>query len=196
MVLADSLRRCSWPVIGFLDVDPALHGRQIAGLPVLGGDDRLADYPAGATTLVNGIGSIDVPRRRQGVYERLAEAGYKFCSVVDPAAFVAGDVEIGNGVQIMAGAMVQTGARLGSNVLVNTGAIVEHDCRIDEHCHIATGVRLSGGVTMGAGCHVGTSATVIQGVRIGSGALIAAGAVVIRDVARGERVRGVPARSF
>jgi UDP-2-acetamido-3-amino-2,3-dideoxy-glucuronate N-acetyltransferase len=43
---------------------------------------------------------------------------------------------------------------------------------------------------------LGSGAIVLGGVRIGAGATIGAGAVVTRDVAPGETVAGVPARSF
>jgi sugar O-acyltransferase (sialic acid O-acetyltransferase NeuD family) len=195
-VLADCLCRLALPVMGFLDTDSTLHGRRIAGFPVIGDDDILRDHLPASVTLVNGVGSVDIPLRRRAVFERLAATGYAFRAVVDAAAFVAGEVALGDGAQIMAGALVQTGARIGANVIVNTGAIVEHDCEIEDHCHIATGARLSGSVHVGAGCHIGAGATVIQGVRIGAGALIAAGAVVVRDVQPGQRVRGVPAQGF
>lgn len=195
-VLLDSLRRKGVSVAGFLAAESSSHGSLIAGVPVIGGDDRLAGFPAATVVLANGIGSVDVPERRREAFERLTGAGYNFLRIVDPAAFVGGDVELDDGVQVLAGAIVQTGARLGRNVVVNTGAIVEHDCVVDAHCHIATGACLGGAVVVETGCHVGSGATVIQGIRIGAGALIASGAVVAQDVAPGARVRGIPARDF
>ena len=44
------------------------------------------------------------------------------------------------------------------------------------------------------GATIGSGAVVLGGVRVGAHALVGAGAVVTRDVARGEVVRGVPAR--
>jgi len=45
------------------------------------------------------------------------------------------------------------------------------------------------------GATIGSGAVVLGGVRVGAQALVGAGAVVTRDVARGEVVRGVPARA-
>jgi sugar O-acyltransferase (sialic acid O-acetyltransferase NeuD family) len=195
-VLVDSLRRAGVSVAGFLAAEPSLQGRKVAGLPVIGGDECLAGFPTESVLLANGIGSVDVPTRRREAFERLAGAGYAFMRIVDPTALICGDVETEDGVQVLAGAIVQTGARLGRNVVVNTGAIVEHDCVVEAHCHIATGARLGGAVVVEAGCHIGSGATVIQGIRIGAGALVAAGAVVAQDVPPAVRVRGTPARVF
>jgi sugar O-acyltransferase (sialic acid O-acetyltransferase NeuD family) len=195
-VLVDSLRRAGVAVAGFLAAEPSLHGRQISGLPVIGGDEKLDGFPPDTVVLANGIGSVDVPTRRREAFERLTVAGYAFMRIVDKSALVGGEVELEAGVQVLAGAIVQTGARLGRNVVVNTGAIVEHDCVVEAHCHVATGARLGGAVVVGTGCHIGSGATVIQGIRIGAGALVAAGAVVAHDVPPAARVRGTPARVF
>ena len=42
---------------------------------------------------------------------------------------------------------------------------------------------------------IGSGAVILGGIRIGEGALVGAGAVVTRDVAAGDTVAGVPARS-
>jgi acetyltransferase-like isoleucine patch superfamily enzyme len=43
---------------------------------------------------------------------------------------------------------------------------------------------------------IGSGALILGGVTIGAGALVGAGAVVTRDVAPGQVVAGVPARSL
>jgi maltose O-acetyltransferase len=51
-------------------------------------------------------------------------------------------------------------------------------------------------VEVGRNVWIGAHAVVLPGVRIGDGAIIGAGAVVNRDVAPGDVVAGVPARSI
>lgn len=163
-------------------------------IPWLGGDDSLALLDIKAVALVNGIGSIGSTDLRRKVYEGAKDRGFSFASVVHPAAILAGVVTLGDGAQVMAGAVLQTGVRVGANAIVNTGAVVDHDTSLGAHCHVAPGACLSGGVSIGVGAHVGTGASIIQGITIGEAALVAAGAVVVRHVAVGERVGGVPAR--
>lgn len=195
-VLIEALLQSGNLIAGIVDPDPKLAGVEIFGVPVLGGDDVVNDLPPSEIQLVNGLGSVGLPFKRQQIFERFKGMGYKFATVVHPSAVVASDVELGEGVQIMAGVVIQPGCRIGINSIINTSASVDHDCIVGDHVHISPGVTLSGGVSVEAGSHIGTGATVIQGISIGSGCLIAAGAVVIKDIADGAMVRGVPAREF
>ncbi len=164
------------------------------GIPFLGDDDAVAAYPPGAVELVNGVGSVDGGAARARLFAAHKARGFAFATIVHPAAIVGRDVDLGEGVQVMAGAVLQTGSRIGANTIVNTRVSVDHDARIGASCHIAPGCVLSGGVTVGEGSHVGTGAVIIQNVTIGSGALVGAGAVVVEDVPDNAVVLGVPAR--
>lgn len=193
-VLLDVLERCGVAVAGLTDADAGKHGKLLAGVRILGGDQVLDKYPPASIMLVNAMGSTESMTLRQKVYERLKSGGYRFLTLVHPSAVVAVDVLLGEGVQVMAGAIIQPGVKIGANSILNTGARVDHDCLIGEHVHLSPGVILSGTVKVGDGTHVGTAAVVVQGLRIGRGCLVAAGAVVTKHVADGKRVAGVPAR--
>jgi UDP-perosamine 4-acetyltransferase len=163
--------------------------RAEAGDPPLLAEGALLARAREGVELVNGVGSVERPTARRAAFERYAAAGFRFRTLVHPAAFVAAEARLGEGAQVMASAAVQAG-----DALINTGARIDHDCRIGAHCHVATGAVLSGAVELGEGCHVGAGAVLIQYVRVGAGALIGAGAVVVRDVPAGATALGVPAR--
>jgi UDP-perosamine 4-acetyltransferase len=179
-------------VLGFVDLNRSRP--PVLGIANLGDDSVVLDYASDKVHLVNGVGSIDSTARHREVFEGFIEKRYVFENVIHPSAVVSLDVHLGEGSQIMAGAVLQPGIRLGDNVIVNTGARVDHDCRIDSHAHIAPGATLSGHIHIGSGAHIGTGATIIQGVTIGAGCIVGAGAVVIDDVLDGITVVGVPAR--
>jgi UDP-perosamine 4-acetyltransferase len=168
--------------------------QSVLGVPVIGDDESLLQYPPSDVVLVNAIGSVSSNAHRRDVFNRFLALGYRFHPVRHSSAICARGVSIGEGVQLMAGSVIQPGAVLGDNVILNTMASVDHDCQIGNHVHIAPGAVISGGVAIGEGTHIGTGAVIIQNIRVGKDCLIAAGAVVLRDIPDGTAVAGVPAR--
>jgi UDP-perosamine 4-acetyltransferase len=189
-VLADALLARGEAVAGFVDADSRLHGGTMFGLPVLGDDGSVEP----GWLLVNGIGSVGRPETRMRVERSFGQRGFCFLTVIHPSASVARGVSLGEGCQIMAGAVIQADAVLGRGVIVNTRASVDHDCHLGDFVHVAPGATLSGGVQVGEASHIGSGAVVIEGVRVGRDCLVAAGAVVTQDIPDGQRVAGVPAR--
>ena len=193
-VLISSLKTLKREIIGILDEDPTTTTQNIAGIQILGNDDKIKDYTPDDIELVNGIGSVSSTERRKNIYTKFKKDGYSFAQVIHPSATIMNDVQWGEGVQIMAGAIIQTGCVIEDNTIINTGAILDHDCIIGEHTHVAPGAVLSGGVQIASMSHIGTAASIIQGIKIGAGAIIGAGAVVIKDIPANTKVVGVPAR--
>ncbi len=193
-VLINALQLCSVQILGITDPDPELHGKDILGVPVIGSDDKLANYGARTVQLVNGLGSISVPSTRCQLFDKYKGQKFIFANVIHPDALLAGDVKLGEGVQVMAGAVVQPGVFLGDNVIINTRASVDHDCIIGKNSHVAPGVTISGEVHIGAGVHVGTGASIVQGVRIGDASLVGAGSTVLKDIPDGVKAYGCPAK--
>jgi sugar O-acyltransferase (sialic acid O-acetyltransferase NeuD family) len=181
-------------VLGFVDVKRSLP--PLLDVTHLGDDDAVFLHSPDEVRLVNGIGGIDSTGSRRMLYEKFRDKQYVFETVIHPSAVIALEVHIEDGVEVMAGAIIQPGVMIGSNVIINTGARVDHDCSIDAHAHIAPGVTLSGSVHIGQGAHVGTGACIIQGIKVGDSSVVGAGAVVISDVPAGDIVVGVPARSI
>jgi len=124
----------------------------------------------------------------------LQEQGIQPITIVHRNAFVANNVVIGQGSQILAMSALCAGARLGDAVIVNTSASVDHGCIVERGVHIAPGARIAGDVHIEEHVFVGTGAVILPRIKIGRGAVIGAGAVVIRDVAAGQTVVGNPAR--
>jgi len=184
-----------YEIAGLLDPDPALHGQEVVGVKVLGGDDRLPElYENGVDHFVLGVGSVGRGTLRRNLYELALELGLKPIAVIHPTAIVSKHSRLGDGLTVLAGAVINTEARLGDNVLINTRAVVEHDCEIGNHVHVASGAVLAGGVHIGEDALVGAGAVVRQGIAVGPKAIVGAGAVVVKDVEKGAVLAGNPAR--
>lgn len=178
-----------------LDPDPALWGKEVSGVPVLGGDELLPQLVRqGITHFMIGLGAVGDNRPRRRLFELAVAHGMTPLTVCHPSAISSPWAKVGVGSLLAPAAIVNAGAVVGDNVIVNTAAVVEHGCVIGDHAHVATGAKLASTVTVGACTHIGAGATVRQGLSIGEGAIVGAGAVVVKDVAPWTVVVGVPAR--
>src|SRR5258706_11326833 len=178
--------------VGFLDNNPALRGRRIDGLPVLGGMESLTDLRGrGIRGAIIAIGDNGV-RRSMG--DLLESSEFEIISAIHPSAQLAHNASLGKGVVIAAGALVCAHCQIGDYAILNTGCIVDHESMIAVAAHICPGVRLAGHVTVESCAFIGIGATVIQNVRIGFEAIVGAGAVVTQNVDPMTTVVGVPAK--
>jgi UDP-perosamine 4-acetyltransferase len=175
-------------------VDPQRRaGEEVAGCQVLGDDSILDKEEMRTAALSIGVGITRASDLRKKIYDKFKALGYEFAIVRDPNAIIACDVVISEGVQIMAGVIIQPGSRIGKNSIINTSVIVEHDCNIGDHSHLAPGSIIGGDVVIGDCSMIGLGARVLPGVKIGKGVTVGAGAVVVKDVEDGQTVVGVPA---
>jgi sugar O-acyltransferase (sialic acid O-acetyltransferase NeuD family) len=189
-VVIEALRSRGIRPAAVMDRNTALLGSMVGGVPVTGSDEDALKMAVDEVELVNGLGnrasrSDSGLSGRRALFGRFADLGYRFPVVSHVSAVIASDATLGDGAQVMAGAVIQPSSRIGRNVLVNTRAVVEHDCIVGDHVHIAPGAVLCGGVSVGDGAHIGAGAVVLVGVGVGRGAVIAAGAVVAKNVAAG-----------
>ncbi|MCX7835702.1 MAG: acetyltransferase [bacterium] len=180
-------------IVGLLSPDDSLN--MLDGVPILGNDDWLENAASmGVTHFFLGVGTVKGAEKRKKLFELGKRWGLTPIQAIHPKSIVSSSVTLGEGVSIMAGAIINPYTVIGENVIVNTGANIDHDCHIGAHTHIAPGVTLSGAVQIGEGCMIGVGSTVRQGIHIGNNVIVGAGAVVVKDVADGETVVGVPAK--
>jgi sugar O-acyltransferase (sialic acid O-acetyltransferase NeuD family) len=181
-VVLETLSALGANVLGITDPGIAGQTKRVLDVEVLGDDKVIFDHRPGEIVLANGVGFLPRSSLRQKIFETFRAKNYRFATLIHPAAYVAGHAELGDGVQIMAGAIVQPGSAVLANSIINTRASVDHDCKIGESVHIAPGATLCGNVEVGDQAFVGCGASVLQGVSIGREAIVGGGAVVLRDV--------------
>jgi sugar O-acyltransferase (sialic acid O-acetyltransferase NeuD family) len=194
-VLIDALQQLGTNIMGITDPDKTLWGQTFMDVDILGPDEKIFDIHPERILLVNALGSTQSTKARQKLFETWQQRGYTFATIVHLKSVLASSVTLAEGVQVLAGAVINPYTTVGMNTIVNTGVVLEHDCIIGDHVHLAPGVRVAGNVSIGRGTHVGIGSTVIQGLTLGENCLIAAGAVVIRSVSDYSVVMGVPGKS-
>jgi UDP-perosamine 4-acetyltransferase len=178
-------------------LDPALEkGKEVGGIPVLGGDVLLDElfHAQGIKNICVGVGSVKDNSKRRVIYQKVKSFNFSVPFLIHPTSIILGDSKILEGVQIMAGSIIQTGSFLGENTIVNTGTIIEHDCKIGKHVHICPGAVVSGGCIIGDNSFIGAGTTILNNINIGVNSIIGAGSVVTRDVPDDSRVVGAPAK--
>ncbi|CEG56247.1 acetyltransferase [Legionella fallonii] len=182
-VLFSLIRSLKLPVLGICA--PELVKNDIKswrGLDVLGNGDDLKEYSPEEVDLVNCVGQrVDNDNRRL-VFERFVAQNYYFPVLIHPNAWVDSFAVLEEGVQVMAGVVIQPDARIGKNAIINSQSSIDHDCIIGEHVHIAPGAVLCGTVTVAKGSFIATGARIAPGIKIGESAIIGAGVSVVRDV--------------
>jgi len=193
-VVVDALRLSGIDIVGIADKNSKVGESIFSDLPVLGGDESVLNYSREEVELVNGLGSFPGYNLRTELFHFFSEKGYRYQTVVHPAAIVSDGVLLQQGVQVMAGAVIQPGAVVGLNSIINSRASVDHDCVIGNSCHVAPGAILSGNVTLGDSVHIGTGAVVIQSIDIENKVVVGAGAVVTSNIPKNSIV--YPARSI
>lgn len=177
-----------YEIVGCIDPVPG----DVLGIPVIGSDDDLASLFA------NGIKHIFVAigqnRRRHMLFNQAISIGFEPVNIISRQAVLSPRVNLGKGICIMAGAVVNVNTSIGDNCIINTRCSIDHDCHIGMSSHIAPGVALSGTVRAGEGVHIGTGASVIDGISIGDWSYIGCGAAVVNDLPTDIMAYGVPAR--
>jgi sugar O-acyltransferase (sialic acid O-acetyltransferase NeuD family) len=145
--------------------------------------------------------AVGDPHERERIAGTLTLGGGEEGFFVSSRAFIAHDFEPAAGVQIFAGCCISAEVTIGAGTIVNLGSTLSHECTVGHFVSISPGCTLAGRVRIEDQVFVGAGATIMNGtpekpMTVGRNAIIGAGAVVIRDVAAGDVVAGVPARSL
>ncbi|RDI58377.1 acetyltransferase [Flavobacterium glaciei] len=139
-----------------------------------------------------GIGN---PQLRFQLYEKFIKLGGVFCSTISPKADLGNyDVEIGNGSNILSGAIFSNSVKIGRGCIIYYNVTIAHDCIINEFVELSPNVTLLGHVVVGSFTQIGASTTVLPKVMIGKNVIIGAGSVVTKDIPDNCIAYGIPAK--
>lgn len=132
-------------------------------------------------------------KTRRNVAAALLSKGYAFASITHPKAVVSPHARLGDGVGVLANAVINAGAAIANGAIINTSAIVEHDCILGGFCHISPGAVLAGGVSVGESSWIGANATIRQNTRIGDDVILGAHGFTSKSLLQAGTYIGNPA---
>lgn len=179
-------------LLGHLDDDPALHGTEVDGVPVLGGCDLVHALPAARAVIC--VGNPRDYAARARLVRRLGLPEERYATVVHPTAAVSATSTVGPGSVLLAHCVLTAAVRVGAHVAVMPQTVLTHDDVVEDFATLASGVRLGGGARVARGAYVGSGALVREGTAIGGWSLIGMGSSVLGEVPPGEVWVGSPAR--
>jgi len=181
-------------LLGLIENNPNLE-KKVLGYGILGDESILSETIYNDVYLFIAIGDNWV---RHLVKERISalHPSIKFATLIHPSAQIAKGVKIGEGVCIMAGAIVNSDTRIESFTIINTKASMDHDGHLGAFASLAPNATTGGNVSIGNFTSVGISATIKHGVQIGAHNVIGGGALVLKNFEDNQIIYGVPATAI
>jgi len=82
------------------------------------------------------------------------EVQHRLATLVHPWAYVAADVELGEGTVVLANATVQAAVKLGKHAIINANVTVDHDAVIGNFVTTYPGAYIAGGIKVPDGSRV------------------------------------------
>ena len=179
-VIADYLLLDGREIIGFADKFKS--NFLYRDIKILGTDDIVLKYKKNQVDIAIGLGIIPRNFIRKKIIDWYENRGYRIIKVIASDTFVSKSTDLNDGVQLLAGSIIQANASIGKHSIINTNSSVDHNAVIGSHCHIAPGVTICGDVHIGDNVFIGSGSTIIEGIKIGSNSFINAGSVILKDI--------------
>ena len=167
----------TWNILGFVDENSEMWGKELNGYKVLGGLDILDKLESKPEVIV-AIANCGVKR---DIVARLNNK-FNFATIIYPNVKISKYIEIGQGTIIYPGVILTVNTSIGNHVVISGNCGIGHDTVIDDYSSVLWGSNFSGFNTVREECFIGVGTKVIQGINIGRGRKVDAGTVVIENI--------------
>jgi sugar O-acyltransferase (sialic acid O-acetyltransferase NeuD family) len=170
--------------VAVVDDNAEIHGKRIAGVPVLGaidadwaGDQLAAGLFDAAVISI----STSIPFRER-IFNSWKSRGIPFANIIHPSAVVGMNVQWGEGNVVMALCHFGACATVGDNNFLSAYCSIEHHCVLGSHCSFGPSVVTSSRVRFGDRVRCGTGIYIEPGVSIGEDSVIASGLAIWQNI--------------
>jgi sugar O-acyltransferase (sialic acid O-acetyltransferase NeuD family) len=181
-----------YEIIGIIDsVHPI--GTERYGYRVIGRQDNLIPI-INQFRIDAGLITIGDNWSRFKVYNSIIEQvpSFQFINAIHPSVIIGKNVEIGFGVVMMAGVIVNPLAKIGNFTFFATGCQIEHDCIIQDYASVSAGSVMGGYVTIGKFSAITLGVTILDRLNIGENSVIGSGSLVLKDIPDNVLAHGNP----
>tara|TARA_B110000495_G_C22986362_1_gene580352 strand:- start:920 stop:1558 length:639 start_codon:yes stop_codon:yes gene_type:complete len=167
------------------------------GYKVLGNDQILHEVKeSGIWNVAIGIGGFTDNLLRERIFNKMIYLGFNVVNAIHPSAIISKTAELGKGVVLFAGVIINSEVKIFDNCIVATGSSIDHETTIENHCLISAGVTIGANVLIRKNVLCALGVKVISQIEIGEEILIGAGAVVVKSIYEKGCYLGVPARKI
>lgn len=190
-----NIKKDEWNLLGFIDDNELMQGKDIVGYKVIGGIEKLIntyknikkeDRPYVVIAIANYNIKKDIVNRLKNMFN--------FATVIHPDVFVHVSNSIGEGCIIYPGVIMTVDIKIGNHVIVSPKCGIGHNSKVDDYVSLLWNVNVSGYDIIGEGSLIGSGATIIQNKIIGKNSIVGASSVVVKDIEANKTVVGVPAK--
>jgi len=181
----------AWNVLGFVDDTPALQGKILNNLQVLGGFDWLNENGGNIAVCI-----VNNPKvKRQLIAKIKTIPNTNFPRIIGPHCIVSPNIEWGEGCIVsLAFNWISPNVKIGDFVFINCTSRIGHDVIIGNYTTVFSGLDISGSAEIGDDCVIGSGVTINPHIKIGNGSIIGAGSVVTKNVPEYVVAAGAPAK--
>lgn len=177
----------TWDILGFVDEDPNIIGKEVDGYPVYGPEHKEI-----ASDVFGFCGIMNPKIRQRLVEEQIEGKGLLLATLIHPTVDLPGSFEAGPGTIIMANVFVSFNVKLGKCVMVLPGVVLGHSLRADDYVTILPSATINGTCTIGQRALIGSRVTLNVGISVGSDSLIGIGTTVLTNIGDNKRVVALP----
>lgn len=169
-----------WNILGFLDDNIELIGKDVYGYPVLGSILEAASYEN--AFFASSIGDAYRPKLRMIVRNKVPFSNDRFASLIHPTAIISNTAIVESGAVIYGNVTLSGKVHVGHDVFLCGNTFLGHECVIGNHCMLSIGNYLASDVHVGDCCYLGVGVMARHQIEIGANCLIGMGTRVVKSV--------------